>query len=220
MNNLQTDERPLTWSKRANVPYYKARYALEIKHIFDEMILAAEDGDKEPRIIKYVDYPEVSHTTLYLKINQSLLYLLEKMDEAGIYSNFRQLVQISRVRSVGIKFSLVHALDNKPLSAFKISSANIPKEKPLERIREVISDTPKVLEAPNLNEDWKAALHAFVEKAEPGQTFKSNNLSLTMEDGEYIKQMIPDDKCIIYKASAESLFLLKLTPEQYAKAKE
>lgn len=210
-------DRPASWSRRANAPYYRERYALEVKHILDEMILSGENGDKEPRLIKYTDYPEISHTTLYLKINQAMLYLLEKMDtEDKMYAAFRQIISISRVRSIGIKFAYNHEVTDKPLSAFKISSSHIPQEKPkvVER-----KDANLVPDKPALTQDWKATLHAFVEKAEVGQTLKLNGLSLTMEDGEYIKGAVPDSSCILYKATVESLFCVKMTEDEYTKSK-
>jgi len=207
-----TVDRPATWSRRANAPYYRERYALEVKHVLDEMILAAESGDREPRILKYTDYPEISHVTLYLKINQAMMYLLDKLDtDEKTYFNFRQLINISRLRSIGIKIGFAHGVDNKSLAAYKVSSTDIPQEKP----KEVKLPESK----PLVQTDWKEQLANFVEIAQVGQSLKLTGLQLTMVDGEYIRDHIPDDKCIIYEAKTDSLMCIKLTPEEYAKTK-
>jgi len=209
-----TVDRPSTWSRRANAPYYRQRHALEVKHILDEMILARESGDRKPRLIKYADYQEIAPVTLYLKINQAMLYLLDKLDPDGVYKEFREIIHISRARGTngGIVISYNQGEDDKPLVARATShEEHVAVEAPPKSTE----PTPE----PKKPEDWKATLHAFVEKADVGQQLKLNNLNLTADDGEYIKSMIADDKCIVFKATADTLFCVKLTPEQYAKMK-
>lgn len=211
MNHITSAERPKTWSRRANAPYYRERYALEVRHVLDDMMLSASLGDRESRVVKYADYPEISHVTLYLKINQAMLYLIDKLDTPDkTYANFREMISISRIRSVGIKFTFV-AGEDKPMNALRISSPAIPTPTSIELQSKESTPPSKV--------NWKEQLLAFIDKAEVGQNLKINNLSLTMEDGEFIKSSVPEDKCIIYKASADSLFAAKLSAEQYAKTK-
>lgn len=92
--------RPKNWSRKANAPYYKERFALQFKQVLDEMLV-----DKLDVEYKFSDFPNLSRTSLYLMVNQSKLYLLEQLDPNGQYAAFCQCVVITKEKT-GIRISL------------------------------------------------------------------------------------------------------------------
>ncbi len=92
-------ERPEHWKRLSNVPYYKERFALELKVVLDAMILDGQD-----REYRYADFPDTKRNTIYLRVNQAKLYLLEELDFDGRYHKLFQCITISRERT-GIRLS-------------------------------------------------------------------------------------------------------------------
>src|SRR5438045_8411718 len=150
------------------------------------MIMALNAGDKEPGILKYTSYPELSPTTLYLKVNQALLYLLERLDtKEKLYTNFRELINISRIRGIGIQFAFKKDIE-KPLATIRKTDVEIP----------VIQ--PEVIKSIIIPPNWKDTLTTFIEKAIVGDSLTLKDLNLTKADGDYIEKALPNDTCILY----------------------
>jgi hypothetical protein len=86
-----TKGRPKSWKRTSNATYYKEPYGLWMKMIADEMI-----KDHLSREIMYHDFPDLSRTSLYLRVNQSKMYLLQELDYDGAYKRFFEFVHISK----------------------------------------------------------------------------------------------------------------------------
>lgn len=91
---------PLDLAQRRNaiqMPYYKHVFGMEMKLVFDTM---AADEMKRDFIYRYSAYPKLKPSSLYLKINQSKLYLLDKLDTADYhYRRLAAIIDIDRTRS-------------------------------------------------------------------------------------------------------------------------
>lgn len=117
--NMVVSERPPGWSKHSNAPYYKKIYADQLKPQIDKMI---ETGNS---IIFYYsrwcnDETMMSRDTLYQRINQSLMYILVKMDPDKKYAQWRERVDIHRNHPAvkGILIEYVPGLSNVPSEQF------------------------------------------------------------------------------------------------------
>lgn len=244
--DLHSEEKPKNWGRRTNAPYFRERYALELRAILDGMLLEYEHGTHSNKIFRYIDYPELSHNSLYLKINQSKLYLLEVLDDDKKYFRFFQLIAIKRYRNKGVVLEYAEDAKNKEhtklhASGFSPNELTIKHPKNLTSSPIVERDSKEVgvdkstqrepTEQVNDNAkpkedklpDWRITLHAFIEQGEVNQSITLKHLVLGNSDIEYIKGIIDPvakEKSMIYKISTDKIFVARVTPEQFAQLVE
>lgn len=175
------------------MPYYKERFALEFKMWVDEMMAEFDRGELLDRLFAYSDFPSLSHNTLYIKVNQSKLYLLDQLDPDGKYKRFLQLVSITRDRGVGVRISYNRDLDKE--SSF-MPSVVMPKEH---------------------SYTWKARVEKFLEEATDGQEITISRLALTHENIMDLKTSLVQLEDLLYKITTSSIWLKKLSHEEYVK---
>lgn len=97
---MKSRKRPRGWRPTSNSPYYKERFGLEFKAVLDAMMVDSKD-----REYRYKDFTTMSHKSLYLRVNQSKLYLLEELDPDKQYARFCEMTTITR-ETTGIRISL------------------------------------------------------------------------------------------------------------------
>lgn len=94
------------YSRLSNLSYYRERFALELKVVVDKMM---EDGI--PMEYSYEDFctgkDAVTKNTLYLKIHQAKMFLIDNLDPDNKYKQFlaKSNFAITRERS-GIRLSI------------------------------------------------------------------------------------------------------------------
>lgn len=186
--------KPDKWSKKSNAPYYRERYALQIKQVFDTMIKDFENGIYEERVFYYKDTPELSKNTLYLKINQAKLYLLDKLDADGRYRHFDSLIKIKKEANLGVKITykdgvLVADEDGKSIQN-PINVVNfIEKKSAIDMI------------------------DAWLDKATPGDKLHLKKLFLPDDELYKIKSMIAGLDDIAASITQNDIHLVKMHPE-------
>ena len=105
VTRLVTSKRPLTWGRKSNSAYYKQSYALEIKKDIDHQLETKEDIIYSYRI--WCEGPHaVSTTTLYLRVNMSIRYLIDKLDVDGKYQAWWDGCSCIQERGMGIRISV------------------------------------------------------------------------------------------------------------------
>src|SRR5205823_4714999 len=72
----------IAWGKKKNAPYYREKFALEIRNVLDIL----KKTFPQPFVYRYERFPEFSSRTIYLRIYQSKKYLLEHLDPTGAYA--------------------------------------------------------------------------------------------------------------------------------------
>ena len=101
-----TRNRPAGWSRKSCAPYYKEIYGKQIKREVDKMITS-----DNPIIWRFSVWcngdTSMTENTLYTRINQSIRYLLEMMDDDGKYKKWYQSVRISRERKLGVTIRFI-----------------------------------------------------------------------------------------------------------------
>lgn len=106
--------RPAGWSKHSKASYFRKCYADEIKGHIDEQIKTGQD-----LVFRYETWCRIlsiSERTLYTRINQSILYLVEKMDVDGVYSKWYENVDIDcKTSGLGIVISISKIAETKAL---------------------------------------------------------------------------------------------------------
>jgi len=94
-------KKPANYGASSNAPYYSKLYADEIKKAIDQM-----RNDKQDIWWRYkiwcTEGTGISEQTLYNRVNQSLRFLLERMDEDGIYQQWREQISVKREPNIGV----------------------------------------------------------------------------------------------------------------------
>ena len=185
-------KKPNNWSSLTNAPYYRERFALELKVVLDEMIQEAEANIFEDREFFYSSFPTLSHNTLYLRVNQSKLYLVNKLDSENKYKRFLELVAITREKS-GIRLSYNRDVLHPavPLKANKVM--------PIEQ--QTIT--------------WKVKLDEFLSSDKAG-VFELDKLALDDDDIEVITNSLSQLNNVIYSIKNDKIRIVRLTAEQAA----
>lgn len=149
-------KRRSNWSKLANAPYYTRRFAHELKVVIDDMIQRGVDKE-----YIYEDYKDLSHRTIYLRVNQSKLFLLDELDPDGYYKDQFARIIITQEKT-GVRLSLR---------------------------KEASSMSPKDISLDEKKSDWQEKINVYLEKAIIGdEPLILKGLSLTKEEVETQKE--------------------------------
>lgn len=182
---LEPKKRPQSWGRRSRATYYGEEFALQVKKVIDDMLV-----DKKDRIFFYSSYPQFTPNTVYLRINQSLRFLLEEMDVEGTYRKAMSTIDVHRDRiAKGIRFSVRQEFRDSGDSNFV----------PAEIIPTV--EMPK----------WKQKIEDWLETSEPGsKPFILDRLALTPEEVKELKLQFMGLTNIVAVINAKEIKLVKL----------
>lgn len=179
--------RPAGWSRKSMAPYYKELYGQEMKESLDTIMANRIDV-----IYDYETFEKMgmSRNTVYLRVNQSLRYLMERMDPDHKYAKFyRECLQITKERNVGVRISLIPEYRNSQVSEFKPKPVMPKSEAPL----------------------WRRKLEAFLESAQPGdKPFIQEHLALTPEEIKALKESFYGVKGFLVNITSFSVKVVRI----------
>jgi hypothetical protein len=175
-------KRPKNWSRLANAPYYKHRFALDMKVIYDQMM-----ADMTDREFKFKEFPDISRQTLYLRVNQSRRYLVDKLDPTGIYTAFNECVTVTR-EETGIRI-------------------NIHRDVQLGAEKKVGFMPDKVV-ARELQ--WRGKMDEWMEGSQPDDRFEQKELSLSDEQVQELRLELDQLEGIAASVTNSSVKILRL----------
>jgi hypothetical protein len=129
--DLIVHNRPQGWSRKSNATYYKEKYAKQLKEVADEMINGS--GTKCFRYKVWCNEETgMTENTLYTRINQSIRYLIDFMDDKEhIYANWYENVNITRERNVGVVIKFIVGMSDS--TSFKPEEVQPKENTPLWR---------------------------------------------------------------------------------------
>ena len=192
-------KRPSRWSHSSNAVYYKERHALWFKAALDAMMAESEIGKFENRVYRYDRYPDLTPGSLYIKVNQAKLYLLEKLDPDHRYARFCELIKIDRKRNYGIILAYQMDVINGVTEALPVPVSSI-----------------KIETEPSI----KDKVDDFCDKSKPGDELKITSVDITPELQELLENSLSQLSNLLYKIDKSSITILHLTEEQAAKLNE
>jgi len=146
--------RPEGWSRKAYAGYYKEQYGLWMKDVLDDM-----DSRQVSKLLPYANFPSLKRASLYLMINQAMLYVLECMETPELkYKKITDRIRIDRTSQQGIQLVL--------------------KEAEIGKVEDLIpkAETPK----------WKEKLDKWLEDMDDPMPFIQTNLLLTPEQRDQV----------------------------------
>lgn len=179
-------KKPSTWSRRSNAAYYGEEYAKQIAKQLDAMMI-----DRQPRMYKYSEWPSLQPNTIYLRINQSIRYLLEFLDTDGKYRRFLQVVKITRERTpiAGVLLRIIAEFQEDGSSNFEPTAVIEQREMP----------------------KWKQKMENWLDTAEPGgEPFILEGLLLSGDEVKQLKLQFVGLKNIMASISATHIKLLMI----------
>lgn len=154
--NLVASKRPTGSSRGSHYPYYKKVYAMWIKFYVDDMLTSRNDI-----LFDYDTFCNptdgLSPQSLYLKINQSIRYLVDAMDTDRVYMSWQDITETKKVPGVGIRISFLPEF-RKVENQMKIKYVEPQEDEPV----------------------WRRKLDAWLE-GDSDEPFIQENLTLTEE---------------------------------------
>lgn len=172
--------------RKHNMPYYKAHFAMELKFILDRMIQSRRTQE-----FRYIDFPRLSKHSLYLKVYQSFLYLIDHADPDGEYIKLRNDTEIFKSEN-GVRIRCVNK-DRAPLN-----------------VAEEVDDA-----APPLP-PWRVKIDGFLQNGKVGEKLIIDKLSLTTEQVEDLQTLLQEVDGVLFKLEPHRVLLVKPRPEDLA----
>lgn len=173
--------------KRARVlgSYYKREAALELIPTLDAMI-----DDKKAKRFRYERFAHLSKKSLYLKINQSWLFIIDYMDDDKRYLKLRQQTKISEDKDIGVTI----------LFRAPGGEAGMVAESPEDG---ETSFTPK----------WRKDLEKYIKEGKADEMFHKKNLALTAEDIDWVYSSLGGLDGIVFKVNPREIRVIKTGEE-------
>lgn len=192
--DLLTSDKPDGWGHKSSAPYFKEYFGLEMKSLID-------DSMKTFQSIVY-DYAtfcnpkaahRVSERTVYNRVNQSIRYVLERLDTPDRkYSKWYDTVEVHPKPGVGVVISY-----RAEMVAIQLGQMDgMPKP----RLVSPTTDIPR----------WKKELDQWLENPGNVEPFIKNNLALSPGEQEQLKTELFGLTNIEYSVSVDSVKLIKI----------
>ena len=191
MVDLLVSKRPQGWGRRSIAPYYNHKYGREMIVVLDEMM-----RDKQDKVYNYSHFLEkfgLSKTSLYLRINQSMKYVCERMDTPEHkYARFCETITIERKRDVGVMIRFKPEMREGFVSDFKPQPVMGKEELPV----------------------WKEKLDDYLEHAQPGDDpLLIERLALNSQEIASVKASMANLSGVISNVSSYSIKVIKINEE-------
>lgn len=186
MDITKTESRPQGWSRRSNASYYKQSFAEEIKVLIDGMLESRKDI-----ILRYSSYclPDVrngiSKNTLYLRVNQSVKFLLDKLDPDGKYMAWYRAVKI-KITPAGIEIRFGEESRNSKLIPMVYEEIVTQRE----------------------DAEWRKDMENWLESTDV-RPFVRKHLALSNEEVEKLQSELGELKGIAASVKNESISIIR-----------
>lgn len=174
--------KPANWSKRSIAPYYNEKYGKDMVVVLQDMMQSRED-----QIFEY-DYFKskfnISKKTLYLRINQSMRYALERLDDTShTLGRFCSMLEVKKL-DTGVVIRFKPECRNGDITEFKPKPILAREELPI----------------------WQSQLDTYLEEAKPGdKPLFIDKLALTSSEIENIKNSMRGLKGVMFSVTAYSI---------------
>lgn len=190
-----TKTRPNGWGGRSNSAYYKEFYGQQMKDVYDGI---ASDG--KPRWFSYSEAKAIglSAQSLYVRVNQSIRYLLEQMETPDLtYAKLHRRIVIQRHIGEGIEIRLGMEGD--------VSAAehHIRSMKPNTVVYAITRETPR----------WRQDLDKWLKDAKIGDEFLYDKLLLDKQQIDALEEEFNAVKDLLYSFTSTKIFIVKISPE-------
>lgn len=191
--DMLTSDKPDGWSHKSSAPYFKEYYGQEMKALIDDSMV-------NYRSIVY-DYEtfcnpraahRVSERTVYNRVNQSIRYVLERLDTIDHkYAKWHEMIEVKPMVGVGV----VIRYKSEAVAIALGDMSSLPK--------------PRLVDPSHDNPKWKKDLDHWLESGDV-EPFIKNNLALSPQEQEQLKTELFGLTNIEYSVSVDSVKLIKI----------
>lgn len=192
-----TTKKPPGWGRKSTAPYYKEAYGKQIQEMADEMIRTKQSivFDYERFCYDRNNPSRMSERSLYLRVNQSINFLLEEIDpylEGQPYAHWHAMCKVRVDRKVGVLIEYIpelveHASEGKTLLSPKLVSPT--SDKPL----------------------WRQKMRQWIDNDEDQRPFEKRNLVLTKEERVEIEAELAGLKNLLVDIETTHVVLVKMS---------
>lgn len=193
--DLLTSSKPEGWGRKSFAPYYKEFYAKSIQADIDKMIETRES--LLYRYDKFCTQDGLSPRSLYLKINQSIRYLVDCLDPEQKYLEWQATTDLKIHRGLGIIIEYkpeFRTINGTPTSTGDLIS-------PVKEVEATYSP------------QWRLKLDRWLEDSEETKPFVVEKLALTDEEVKNLKFELDQLQGIIHDVRSGCIKILKLSSE-------
>ncbi len=187
--DLVTATKPEGWSRRSNPPYYKEKYAMQMKEYVDRMIDLKGDI-----VFNYKDWEDNggnTKSTLYARVSQSIRYLIDHLDTIeGKYRNWYDIVRVETKYDSG----------NKLRIAFLPGTSGGTKDQAF---------NPEIVEPPQNMPVWKVRMEDWIE-SDSAAPFVQEGLILSAEQVAEIKKDLKEIPTLAASVNNNSIKIIRV----------
>lgn len=175
-------DKPSGWGRRSVAPYYKERFGNEVKDAFDGI-----EEDKQDRIWPLSKF-SINIDSLYLRVNQGLHYLLDRLDTPDKkYYKLNEMVSFVKEKGLGIRMSLLPDYAGGVVDFTPIAVK--PK-----------SDAPQ----------WRQEIDDYLEDDRMTKPLHITSLALTPDEIKDLKNSFAQLKTVMAKVTAQEIKVVKV----------
>lgn len=190
--DILVSKRPQGWGRRSIAPYFNHKYGAEMIITLDTMMQSQQD-----MVFNYDHFKAkfgLSKTSLYLRVNQSMKYVCEKMDTPDHkYARFCETLTVERKRDVGVIIRFRPELRDGFQSEFSPMPVMGKEELPV----------------------WKEKLDDYLATAQPGDDpLLIERLALTPMEIQQVRTSLQGLKGIISNVSSYSIKVIRINEEE------
>lgn len=191
--NLVVNKKPVGWGRKSVAPYYTKQCGEQMKQDIDKML--NENGCLVYEYKRFV-HLGISKKTLYQRLNQSIIYVIEQMDdEQQTYRKWYECVKLDKhSRSDAI------VIDFHPgiRASFEGGALKVEAE-----------STSGTIEIPNTMPAWRIEMEDFIENGKVGTTYMKDGLLLNKAEVDEFKKDFSEVKGLMFHVDFKTIKLVK-----------
>lgn len=191
--NLVINKKPVGWGRKSVAPYYTKECGEQMKKDIDDML-----NQNGCLVYKYERFLHlgISKKTLYQRINQSIIYVIEQMDdEQGTYRKWYECVKLdkhSRSDAIVIDFhpGIRASLEGGALTVTaEVTSGDV--------------------EIPHTMPAWRIEIEDFIENGAVGTSLIKEGLLLNKAEVDEFKKDFATVKGLMFHVDFKTIKLVK-----------
>ena len=180
--------KPEGWARRSTATYYKPIYGMQMKREADKML-----ANRQDLTYKYsvwcVGKMSLSEKTLYTRINQSVRYLCEKLDDkTATYKRWKCMTDINIIPDVGVRISFKPEFRDSDISDF----------------------SGTVSESRDVAPRWKVDMDSWLDDNDNEKPFIIDGLMLSKDEVKNIKIALAGLSNVQAVVTSEKIQIIKL----------
>jgi len=190
----------------ANAAYYKPKFAKEVMRIYDMLDIT----NKNHYVMVSSEKLRCSVQTLYLRLQQGLLYVVDKMDTPHKkYAELKESTILERVAGKGVRLRWRSVVDEQVVLTGSFEEDALIKE------QNSAANRRKNQLAQTYENSWRGRIEKFLEEAPDGERLEIDGLNLNEDEMQFIRMSMVGIEGIRYSLTSRCIKMVKLDASTY-----